>query len=137
MMQMNNDNIDDDNISTNTIKIIKLWQLNCNCLNQTKLVEFKQCILNEKPSLMCIQETWWSSKTKVKIPGYDIIRIDRTSKGGGVAIFVNLDIFQVIETIDISDSLRNVEALIVKSLRKDGKHYSFANIYNNKGSNAI
>ena len=93
--------------------------------------------MNEKPSLICIQETRWSSKTKVKIPGYDIIKIDRTSKGGGVAIFINLDIFQVIETIDISDSLRNVESVIVKSLRKDGKYYSFANIYNNKGSNAI
>ena len=40
------------------------------------------------PDIICIQETFLSSKLSFKVPGYVVERRDRLEKGGGVAICI-------------------------------------------------
>ncbi len=53
--------------------------------------EFKKFIdnLEEKPNVICIQETWLKARLDFIIKGYTAVRGDRESgKGGGVATFL-------------------------------------------------
>lgn len=43
---------------------------------------------NEKPKLVCIQETWLKAELSFVIPGYVALRKDRETAGGGCATFV-------------------------------------------------
>ena len=49
------------------------------------------CLAN-KPSIVCLTETWLCSDildSELHIPNYSIVRQDRNRHGGGVAIYVN------------------------------------------------
>ena len=122
---------------------MKFWQLNCNSLNKSKLVEFKKILMDENPTIVCLQETWWHSPIITNFKGYEIARIDREntgsqqSKGGGVAILINENHFQITEILDVSDNMINLEVVIVKCVRTDGAAYTVANIYNSNGQNTI
>lgn len=53
--------------------------------------EFKKYLSNiqDKPNIICIQETWLKPQWDFVIQGYTAIRNDRVNgKGGGVATFV-------------------------------------------------
>ena len=122
---------------------MRFWQLNCNSLNKSKLVEFKKILMDENPTIVCLQETWWHSPIITNFKGYEIARIDREntgsqqSEGGGVAILINENHFQITEILDVSDNMINLEVVIVKCVRTDGAVYTVANIYNSNGQNTI
>ena len=100
---------------------IKFWQLNCNSLNKSKLVECKNILSVKNPTIMCLQEAWWCKPIITNFKGYEMDRIDQEktesqhSKVGGAAILINL------------------EVVILKCIRINGAFYAVANIYNNNG----
>lgn len=55
-----------------------------------KIDDLKIRVNELKPDLICITETWFdytTSDASISIPGFDILRQDRDSRGGGVAIY--------------------------------------------------
>lgn len=53
--------------------------------------EFKKYIddLNEKPDIVCVQESWLISRLEFNIKGYNAVRMDRKiGKGGGIITFI-------------------------------------------------
>lgn len=79
---------------------------------------------------MCLNETWLNSEIKdceVSIPGYDIIRNDRPTYGGGVALYVRNDL-KIIERDDIHRK-HNVDSCWVEVIHKDNKNILIGTIY--------
>ena len=87
---------------------MKFWQLNCNTLNKSKLVEFKKLLSDENPTIVCLHEKWWSNPIRTIFKVYEMAEVDREktgrqhSKGGEVAIFINEDYFQIAEILDMT-----------------------------------
>ena len=54
---------------------------------------------DENPTIVCLQETWWSNPTVTNFKGYEVTRMDQEktrsqlSKGGGVATLINKNYF--------------------------------------------
>ena len=54
---------------------------------------------DENPTIVCLQETWWSNPTVTNFKGYGVTRMDQEktgsqlSKGGGVATLINENYF--------------------------------------------
>lgn len=72
--------------------------------------EFKKMIAeqNNKPHVICIQETWFKPHLDFKLQGYNDVRRDRDSGvGGGVATFVMEGI--QFRTVKVSNELNVVE----------------------------
>ena len=66
---------------------IKILQFNINGL-QTKIKELRQTIHDSNIDIVCLQETFLKTGKELKIPGYTIIRKDRSEKKGGLAIII-------------------------------------------------
>uniref|UniRef100_A0A3B1IE94 Reverse transcriptase domain-containing protein n=1 Tax=Astyanax mexicanus TaxID=7994 RepID=A0A3B1IE94_ASTMX len=64
-------------------------------------LDFKQYInsSNERPSVICVQETWLNPRLDFRIQGYEVVRRDRvTGSGGGVAMFIKQDLsYKIVE----------------------------------------
>ena len=59
-------------------------------IDSTKLDFISVLIIDTTPDILVISETWLSSKTPdsdVTLPGFNLHRIDRKAKGGGVIIY--------------------------------------------------
>ena len=72
------------------IMVISILQWNARSLVANGQ-EFKKFVssMQDKPNIICIQETWLRAQWDFIIQGYTAIRNDRMmGKGGGVAIFV-------------------------------------------------
>lgn len=70
--------------------VLTILQWNARSLIANGL-EFKHFIdqLDEKPHIICIQETWLKSHLDFVIQGYGVVRKDRkVGNGGGVATFI-------------------------------------------------
>lgn len=52
------------------------------------MLELQKFNDTENFDIICISETKVADKHSIKLPSYDCYRLDRTSQGGGVAIFV-------------------------------------------------
>ena len=54
---------------------------------------------NENPTIVCLQETWWSNPTVTNFKGYGVTIMDQEKqevnfqKGGGVATLINENYF--------------------------------------------
>ena len=84
---------------------LHILQWNCRSLYH-KLPEFKSFImtLNPKPDVLMLQETHLIEKYSPRLPGYEVIRKDRTIHGGGLATFIinNLNFTQINIEVDPS-----------------------------------
>ena len=82
---------------------LHILQWNCRSLYH-KLPEFKEFImtLNPKPDVIMLQETHLIEKYSPRLPGYEVIRKDRTIHGGGLATFIknNLNFTQIVVEVD-------------------------------------
>ena len=79
---------------------LSCYYTNATSLNGDKLRELTLIAATEEPHVMCITETWFDEYSSAHIDNYKLFRRDRGSRGGGVAIYVRLDI----ETIELSDN---------------------------------
>ena len=75
---------------------LKLFHLNVQSVkNRNHLVQVRELVVNEKPDILALSETWLNSSitnTEVNIQGYNIYRLDRKhKKGGGICIYVRND----------------------------------------------
>jgi len=60
-----------------------------------KIDDFSACISTYSPDIFCITESWLKKDIPdglVCPPGYDIIRYDRLTRGGGIILFINSNI---------------------------------------------
>lgn len=72
-------------------KLIKIGHLNVRSLF-TGFLEFSDTVLENNFDIMCITETFLNediSSEVISIPGYNFIRKDRLTRGGGVGIYVS------------------------------------------------
>ena len=75
-------------VQNNNENIINIVQWNCHSLTD-KIAAFIRVIMMYKVEIALLSETWLTSNLNVIIPGFDIIRKDRDSRGGGVAILIS------------------------------------------------
>lgn len=57
-----------------------------------KMSEIEACITKIQPDVVCLVETWLNNSTAVSaisIPSYNLFRMDRHTRGGGLCIFIN------------------------------------------------
>ena len=78
-----------------------------------------------------VSETWLSPKVtdaEITIPGYSVVRKDRNSRGGGVAMFIRNGIpFKT--RMDITDNNTNCESLLIEINRHKCKKQFVCCIY--------
>ncbi len=86
-----------------------------------------------KPDIMCIQETWLTEKMRYSIPGYDIIRKDRIKKGdgnknprGGCCIFVRKGL--AVSVVPVSHE--NLEMQMIEVWTGNMSKIFIVNVYN-------
>ena len=61
----------------------------------SKLDELRATVALEQPHIVCIVEAWLSpdiADNKLQICGYQLVRLDRSRRGGGILMYVN-DVF--------------------------------------------
>ena len=92
---------------------------------KTELIEH---LKEHKPDFVTLNETKVLPKHKVPIPGYESVRKDRSSAGGGVAILIKKEIaYSIVYTDDI-----NAEAAAITFKQRD-KDIALATVYNPPG----
>lgn len=108
----------------------KVGHLNARSLF-TGFDDLKEIIFSESFQIFAVSETWLSNDLDsdlVQIPGYGIIRKDRSERGGGVALYLsNLLHYTVIE-LDREESEVNIEQLWIK-FNYRGKVYGLGVVY--------
>lgn len=105
--------------------MLKFLHWNCNSI-KSKYEEFLNFLEKNRPSLISINETKLSENDTFTVPNYHVIRSDRNSRGGGVAILINNKI--TYEQIGIFDKF-NLEIICVKILFKKSPQLHFLSWY--------
>lgn len=65
---------------------------NATSLNTTKLHELIAITSMDKPHIIFITETWFTDTSNSIIPNYKVFRADRSTHGGGIAIYTRSDL---------------------------------------------
>ena len=80
-----------------------------------KLDFLKTECVERKPDIVCLTETWLDNSItndELSIPGLNLIRLDRNRRGGGVALYININfVYKVIYLGD--DSFECIIVLLV------------------------
>lgn len=67
---------------------LSCWYTNATSLNN-KFDEFIEEINTSNSQVVFVCETWWTEKSAINVPGYNLYRKDRHfSRGGGVCIYI-------------------------------------------------
>ena len=97
---------------------LKVWQWNCRAIRNTE-AEFRHQIQRIQPDIVLLQETWLQPSKTFAIPGYTILRRDRSAarggdgaivRGGGIITMIrddplfNAEIMEAVEPIRPDDS---------------------------------
>ena len=111
------------------INEIKIAHLNIQSVSN-KLSELIMFILSQKIDIMCLNETFLSPTSKLEIPNFNVIRLDRSlRKGGGVCIIIHHSIdFNRI----ILDEITEEEIIIVEfpTITFGNEKFVLASYYN-------
>ena len=85
---------------------------------------------NDKPDIICIQESWLKNTVNFKLNNYSIVRKDRKfERGGGVCVFIKNSItYKIIE----NEFVKNVEYNHIEFILNNRK-LNLINIYNPGG----
>jgi Reverse transcriptase (RNA-dependent DNA polymerase)/Endonuclease-reverse transcriptase len=67
---------------------LKVWYSNTTSMNN-KVNEVRALLSTYRPDIFCVAETWFTSVSDTHVDEYILYRMDRSSRGGGVAIYVN------------------------------------------------
>ena len=85
--------------SNNVLTSLNCIYTNATSLNGSKRCELEATVAEEQPHLVFVSETWFGPDSAPNIPGYELMRQDRGSRGGGVAIYAH----RKIEAAEVSD----------------------------------
>lgn len=69
---------------------LKIIHINAQSLNN-KMDEFRYIFISSGLDIICVSETWFHSavnNSAYNLPGYNLIRSDRKTHGGGVCIYI-------------------------------------------------
>ncbi|XP_075157983.1 uncharacterized protein LOC142231250 [Haematobia irritans] len=103
-------------------------QLNAQSLTK-KIDEFRHLFENSKIDIVCVSETWFTSSVadaQVKVDGYKIVRNDRSSHGGGVAVYVKNNVaFKVVKQ---SQPDERIEYVLIE-IKHNGKNALVGAVY--------
>nr|CAH7754851.1 unnamed protein product [Callosobruchus chinensis] len=92
----------------------------------SKFNDFKELLLSKNYLAFALSETWLSDKIVdeiITVPGYNLVRADRGTRGGGVALYLRNDL--IYSVIPVSS---NIEQLWV-SLRINGVVFALGCVY--------
>ena len=99
-------------------KFLNILYFNARSLLQ-KLTELQLIAMAHLPSVICITESWLCSDIKdneIYIPGYQVVRLDRNRNGGGVLMYVSVDLhFSVLSNPDNLELLTIAVSLSTKA----------------------
>ena len=118
--------------STNlpTIRGFKISHLNVRSITH-KMDSIRLLLKDNTLDIFTVSETWLSPKVtdaEITIPGYSVVRKDRNSRGGGVAMFIRNGIpFKT--RMDITDNNTNCESLLIEINRHKCKKQFVCCIY--------
>ncbi|XP_075162651.1 uncharacterized protein LOC142235284 [Haematobia irritans] len=94
-----------------------------------KIDEFRHLFENSKIDIVCVSETWFTSSVadaQVKVDGYKIVRNDRSSHGGGVAVYVKNNVaFKVVKQ---SQPDERIEYVLIE-IKHNGKNALVGAVY--------
>ena len=96
------------------------WNANSIDSNNGKYFEFIDFVNKNKPLLISINETKLSRPDSIELANYQILRLDNTSRSGGIAVFIN-NCIKYEQTSMLDDY--NLELIAVKILCSDLKFY--------------
>ena len=118
--------------STNlpTIRGFKISHLNVRSITH-KMDSIRLLLKDNTLDIFTVSETWLSPKVtdaEITIPGYSVVRKDRNSRGGGVAMFIR-DGIPFKTRMDITDSNTNCESLLIEINRHKCKKQFVCCIY--------
>lgn len=95
--------------------VITSWNA-CSIASREHLAELQKFAEINKPDVIAVQETFLKQHNKVYIPGYNCVRNDRESHGGGLATFVKYGLeYDVLKKL----KLNIVEHLAIKLKNSD------------------
>lgn len=100
---------------------LKICHINAQSLIN-KLDEFRFIFENSGVDLICISETWFNSNIAdgtISLEGYNVVRTDRKSRGGGVAIYFKKDL--PLRVISRSGEHDQVEHIFVEIKNRKSK----------------
>ena len=86
---------------------MKVLQLNCTSIRNKKH-KIEQYLFTNKISICCLSETFLMRKEPFQIKNYNIVRSDRDTRSGGVAILINKNI--KFRDLNILSNFNSVEA---------------------------
>lgn len=115
-------------ILSKTFKGLKICHINAQSLLR-KMDEFSSVFANSNVDIICISESWFLPSMQdslVSLPGYKLMRADRDSHAGGVAIYVKIGI--PIKMIVKSDASSPCEFLFLEA-RNDSSRLLLGCIY--------
>ena len=117
--------------STNlpTIRGFKISHLNVRSIT-LKMDSIRLLLKDNSLDVFIVSETWLSKVTdaEITIPGYSVVRKERNSRGGGVAMFIR-DGIPFKTRMDITDNNTNCESLLIEINRHKYKKQFVCCIY--------
>ena len=107
---------------------LNILSLNCNSI-YNKLPELKNLLLDNKPDIMCLCETWLKDKYSPRFKNYITEWKNRSERGGGLGIIVKQTIqYQTVQLQDYQDGVLETQA--IKIYMADSSTLFILNIYN-------
>lgn len=113
-----------------TIRGFKISHLNVRSITH-KMDSIRLLLKDKTFDIFTVSETWLNPRitdAEITIPGYSVVRKDRTSRGGGVAIFIRDEIPFKIRR-DIATNTANYESLLIEINRHKCKKQFVCCIY--------
>ena len=97
-----------------------------------KRIALDSLIKDHKPDVVGVTETWLKKEMSFSMNNYKVVRSDRISRGGGVAVVIkcNIDHQRILLPTMIS-----FEAVAIKLLHVDGSTTVFVSAYKKPSSN--
>ena len=111
-----------------SLLMVDILQWNAQSMNAHGCNFYESIITNasnqEKPGIICIQETWYDEYNMLRFPNYHLVEKNRHDKRGGLAIYIHESIaFRVINTPDINE-------YIIVDIYLQNNTFSLVNFYN-------
>lgn len=95
-----------------------------------KIDQLRAWLVYNNPNIITLSETWLNVSTadsNVKLDNYIIYRLDRGSRGGGVATYISLNLKSQLITPKVKPEL--FEGIFVKVILHANKQLIIGNIY--------
>ena len=110
-------------------KGLKIIHLNIRSL-RPKITLLRAWVELHKPNIITLSETWLSSRiadNEIKLTNYNLFRVDRGSKGGGLVTYISNNLASELVTPGVEPL--QFESIFVKVTLHENKSITIGNIY--------